>query len=87
MKNYSFNNQLLCNALSNRYRECFNKEFICKPCHMKLKQEKFKPKSGDIVEISQVKKCFFCGNIPQKHLMCLTKKNIETLICTANRIQ
>ena len=63
MKNYNFNKQLECNALSNRYREHFDKEFICKPCHLKLKQEKFKPKSGDIVEMSQVKNVF-CGNIP-----------------------
>lgn len=65
-KNYNFNKQLVCNALSNRYREHCNKEFMCKPCHMKLKEEKIKPKSGDIVEMNEVKTCFFCGNIPWK---------------------
>ena len=37
-KNYDFKNDVIVHALENRYKECNNKEFICKPCHNKLKE-------------------------------------------------
>ena len=39
--NYNFDNKKIADALSNRYCECNNKEFICKSCHKKLKEGKF----------------------------------------------
>ena len=65
-KNYNFNNKLVADALKQRYREHGNKEFICKPCHRKLKEENFKQKCVNVVEKHEVKTCFFCGNIPQE---------------------
>ena len=63
-KNYNFNNKLVADALKQRYRECANKEFICKQCHRKLKEENFKQQCVNVVEKHEVKTCFFCGNIP-----------------------
>ena len=63
-KNYNFNNKLVSKALKQRYREHSNKEFICKPCHRKLKEENFNNNCVNIVEKQEVKICFFCGNIP-----------------------
>ena len=63
-KNYNFNNKLVADALKQRYRERANKEFICKPCHRKLKEENFKQQCVNVVEKHEVKTCFFCGNIP-----------------------
>ena len=63
-KNYNFSNKLVADELKQRCREHFNKEFICKPCHRKLKEENFKQKCSDIDEQTEVKTCFFCGNIP-----------------------
>ena len=40
-KNYNFDNNKIADALSNRYHECNNKEFICKSCHKKLKEGKY----------------------------------------------
>ena len=65
-KNYNFNNKLVADALKQRYREHGNKEFICKPCHRKLKEENFKQKYVNVVEKHEVKTCFFCGNIPRE---------------------
>ena len=62
-KNYNFN-KLVADALKQRYRECANKEFICKPCHRKLKEENFKQQCVNVVEKHEVKTCFFYGNIP-----------------------
>ena len=36
-QNYNFNIPAVANALSKRYREIRQKEFICKPCHKELK--------------------------------------------------
>ena len=36
--NYYFDNSAVANALSKRYREIRQKEFICKPCHKQLKE-------------------------------------------------
>ena len=63
-KNYNFNNKLVADALKQRYREHSNKEFICKPCHRKLKEENFNQTCINVVEKHEVKTCFFCGNIP-----------------------
>ena len=49
-KNYNFNNKLVADALRQRYRERANKEFICKPCHRKLKEENFKQQCVNVVE-------------------------------------
>ena len=38
-KNYDTDNTNIPNALSNRYREVGNKEFICKPCHTRLQNK------------------------------------------------
>ena len=40
-KNYSLDNANVADALSRRYREVRNKEFICKPCHTKLQHSHF----------------------------------------------
>ena len=40
-KNYNVNNSNIADALSRRYREVRNKEFICKPCHTKLQHSHF----------------------------------------------
>ena len=37
--NYNMDNTNIADALSNRYREVGNKEFICKPCHTKLQNK------------------------------------------------
>ena len=36
-QNYNFNIPAVANALSKRYQEIRQKEFICKPCHKELK--------------------------------------------------
>ena len=46
-KNYDFKNDVIVHALENWYRECNNKEFICKPCHKKLKEGKLQPTASD----------------------------------------
>ena len=46
-KNYDFKNDVIVHALENRYRERNNKEFICKPCHNKLKEGKLQPTASD----------------------------------------
>ena len=46
-KNYDFKNDVIGHALENRYRERNNKEFICKPCHNKLKEGKLQPTASD----------------------------------------
>ena len=38
-KNYNIDNTNIADALSNRYREVGNKEFICKPCHTRLQNK------------------------------------------------
>ena len=38
-KNYDTDNTNIANALSNRYREVGNKEFIWKPCHTRLQNK------------------------------------------------
>ena len=48
-KNYNFNNKLVSDALKERYREHSHKEFICKPCHRKLKEENFNQKCINVV--------------------------------------
>ena len=40
-KNYDIDNSNIADALSRRYREVGNKEFICKPCHTKLQHSHF----------------------------------------------
>ena len=40
-KNYNFDNNKIADALSNRYRDHNNKEFISKSCHKKLKEGKY----------------------------------------------
>ena len=40
-KNYDIDNSNIAGALSSRYREVGNKEFICKPCHTKLQHSHF----------------------------------------------
>ena len=62
-------------ALKQRYRECSNKEFICKPCHRKLKEENFNNNCVNIVEKQEVKICFFCGNIPRQTYHEFDKEN------------
>ena len=37
-KNYDIDNSNIADALTSRYREVGNKEFICKSCHTKLQQ-------------------------------------------------
>ena len=37
--NYNFDIPAVANALSKRYREIRQKEFICKPCHKQLKED------------------------------------------------
>ena len=39
--NYNFDIPAVANALSKRYREIRQKEFICKPCHKQLKDGKY----------------------------------------------
>ena len=39
--NYYFDIPAVANALSKRYREIRQKEFICKPCHKQLKDSKY----------------------------------------------
>ena len=39
--NYNFNIPAVANALSKQYREIRQKEFICKPCHKDLKDDKY----------------------------------------------
>ena len=46
-KNYDFKNDVIVCALENQYREHNNKEFICKPCHKKLKEGKLQPTACD----------------------------------------
>ena len=40
-KNYNFDIPAVANALTKRYREIRQKEFICKPCHKQLKDGKY----------------------------------------------
>ena len=48
-KNYNLDNPNVADALSRRYREVRNKEFICKPFHTKLQHGHFsKVNSNDI---------------------------------------
>ena len=39
--NYNFDIPAVANALSKRYREIRQKEFICQPCHKQLKDSKY----------------------------------------------
>ena len=40
-QNYNLNSPAIANALTKRYREIRQKEFICKPCHKQLKDGKY----------------------------------------------
>ena len=39
--NYNLNIPAFANALSKQYREIWQKEYICKPCHKELKDDKY----------------------------------------------
>ena len=52
-KNYILDNPNVADALSRRYREVRNKEFICKPCHTKLKHSQFSKVNSNDVEHSE----------------------------------
>ena len=54
-KNYYLDNPNVADALSRRYREVRNKEFICKPCHTKLQHSHFsKVNSNDVYHSENV---------------------------------
>ena len=52
-KNYILNNPNVAGALSRRYRELRNKEFICKPCHTKLQHGHLSRVNSNDVEHSE----------------------------------
>ena len=52
-KNYILDNPNVADALSRRYREVRNKEFICKPCHTKLQHGHFSKVNSNDVEHSE----------------------------------
>ena len=52
-KNYILDNWNVADALSRRYREVRNKEFICKPCHTKLQHDHFSKVNSNDVEHSE----------------------------------
>ena len=53
-KNYILDNPNVAYALSRRYREVRNKEFICKPCHTKLQHGHFSKVNSIEVEHSKM---------------------------------
>ena len=59
-KNYNFDTKKIADALSNRYHECNNKEFICKSCHKKLKEGTFDLEHCDHGQL----------NTPQSNISC-----------------
>ena len=52
-KNYILDNPNVADALSRRYREVRNKEFICKPCHTKLQHGHLSRVNSNDVEHSE----------------------------------
>ena len=52
-KNYILDNPNAADALSRRYREVRNKEFICKPCHAELQHSQFSKVNSKDVEHSE----------------------------------
>ena len=52
-KNYILDNPNVADALSRRYREVRNKEFICKACHTKLQHGHFSKVNSNDVEHSE----------------------------------
>ena len=52
-KNYNIDNINIANALSNRYREVGNKEFICKPCHTRLQNKHDNTQNSNSVDNSK----------------------------------
>ena len=52
-KNYNLDNSNVADALSRRYREVRNKEFICKPCHTKLQHGHFSKVNSNGVDHSE----------------------------------
>ena len=73
-KNYNFNNKLVADALKQRYNEHANKEFICKPCHRKLKEENFKQQCVNFVE-NKLKHASSVATFHDKHIIYLTKNS------------
>ena len=57
-KNYNFDNKKIADALSNRYCEHNNKEFICNSCHKKLNEGTFDLEHGDQAQL----------NVPQSNI-------------------
>ena len=51
--NYMLDNPNVADALSRRYREVRNKEFICKPCHKELQHGHFNKVNSNDVEHSE----------------------------------
>ena len=52
-KNYILENPNVADALSKRYREVRNKEFICKPCHTKLQHSHLSRVNSNDVDHSE----------------------------------
>ena len=52
-KNYDIDNSNIADALSSRYREVGNKEFICKSCHTKLQNSHFNTLNSNGVDHSK----------------------------------
>ena len=52
-KNYNIDNSNIADALSRRYREVRNKEFIYKPCHTKLQHSHFSTVNANGVDHSK----------------------------------
>ena len=52
-KNCNLDNSNVADALSRRYREVSNKEFICKPCHTKLQHGHFSKVNSNGVDHSE----------------------------------
>ena len=68
-KNYNFDNKKIADALSYRYREHNNKEFICKSCHKKLKDGTFDLEHCDQGQL----------NIPQSNISCEQDSHCNSL--------
>ena len=73
-KNYNFDNKKIADALSNRYCECNNKEFICKACHKKLKEGTFDLQHCDQGQL----------NTPQSNISCEQVSHCNSLNFTQN---
>ena len=73
-KNYNFDNKKIADALSNKYCEHNNKEFICKACHKKLKEGTFDLQHCDQGQL----------NTPQSNISCKQVSHDNSLNFTQN---